>query len=75
MKRLEVKEEITVTIKPEDLEILNKAYHIANDLFVDICEINREYIVSKYSDWDDKINDVIETIHDFLLAYKRSNEE
>lgn len=75
MRRLEVKKEITLTISPEDLETLDKAYNVAKDLFVDFCEINREYVASRYSDLDERIDDVINAISDFLLAYKRSNEE
>lgn len=75
MRRLKVKKEITLTISPEDLETLDKAYNVAKDLFIDFCEVNREYISPIYSGLEERINDVINTISDFMLAYKRSNEE
>lgn len=74
MRRLHTRKDIIVTIDPKDLDILDKAYNIAKDLFADFCEVDKEDEVGKYMDMEDKINDVINAISDFLLAYKRCKE-
>ena len=74
MRRLHIRKDVVVTIDPKDLDILDKAYNVAKDLFADFCEVDKEDEIGKYMCMDEKANDIIEAISDFLLAYKRSEE-
>lgn len=72
LRRLRAKTKITVTVSEEDLNALDKAFQVSQDIYQDLVRVNRENTekVDKYLVLMEKASDAMESIYHFIKAYE-----